>query len=169
MTKLQLKDVQGRWRTRSLFVEETTTPDIDTLWCLREGSWKGKPSMKDLYMDMQDPTEYKFAMATLGSWDHWKVLCNTKWFSVIIEEWRDELATKLRATAIDTIKNISKDTDDTRALQAARYLADKGWVDKQNQGRPSKEVVEGTKKRLAQKASVMDEHAERIGLDVTVN
>ena len=163
------KDVMNRYRTQSLFWEyNADRKEFEPLWtCKDEDHKSGKyPSLKHLYIAMNDPTEYSFAMKYFGSYEHWKVLCSREWFKPIVEAWRDELELKMKSEALVTIREISDDKDDSRALQAARYLADKGWLDKATKGRPTKESVQGETKRLAHKASELDEDATRIGISI---
>ena len=161
------KDTQGRFLTKSLFKETSTleqrkkfTPEFT----LKEDDIKGYKSMRKLYLSFEDPTEYKFAIEILGSWDHWKKLSNSSWFLEHVDNWRSELEVKLRSKGIITMTGLAV-TDKNK--DAAKWLATGGWnTSTIKRGRPTKEEVEGERKTLARiKSSVMDD-AERLGLSV---
>lgn len=92
------------------------------------------PSLKRLFLEMEDPTEYEFANKYLLGWSHWKRMNENKALKKHFEEWREELELRLRAQGIRAI--IDQSCDD-KGFQAAKYLAEKGW-DKKQVGRPSK-------------------------------
>jgi len=102
--------------------------------------YEGKtfPSLKRLFLQMEDLIEYDFASTYLLSWNHWQRICNNKIFTKKVGEWRVELELKIRSQAVSDIINM---TAEEKSFQAAKWLADKGW-DKRGAGRPSKEQVE---------------------------
>ena len=143
----QFKDSQGKWRTQGLFLE--TTYDTDALYTLSDDDkeYKGKTylSMKRLYIEMEDTTEYEFANKYFGGWNHWKRLRGNKNLRKHIDEAKAELELKLMAKGIKQIIDHSKSD---KGYQAAKWLADRGW-DTRKAGRPSKDEVEGELKRQA--------------------
>jgi hypothetical protein len=141
----EFKDDQGRWRTKSLFIEtndnETKYPSIFTLG-LEERD--GRVSMRKVYLKCGDPTEYGAAMAIFGSFDCWERLCAAPFFKPHIKIWRKELQRRIRSEAIDTIGYIAAGTKSTAAqLSAAKWLATAEWdgaTPRPNKmGRPPKE------------------------------
>ena len=134
-TKEQLKDNLGRPLTQSLFLEFGyntqyaifTLNDEDKIY-----QDKTYPSLKKMYLDIADPTEYQFAKQCLINWRHWVRLCENKLFKPYLEEWRTELEVQLRSEGILAVFDQAENN-----FQAARWLADKGW-DKKAVGRPSK-------------------------------
>jgi hypothetical protein len=70
---------------------------------------------------------------------------------------------KNRADAIQKIKQIADEGNDTQALQASKYLAEAGWDKQAARGRPSKEELKGELKRLANLSEQTNEDLERIG------
>lgn len=136
-------DELGRPITQSLFLEMGytsnavyTLKDIDYVY-------KGKeyPSAKRLYLEMEDPTEYEFAVTYFLGWDHWQRICANKVVGEHINKWRDELEVKLRSRAVKM--NIA--SAKAGNYQAAKWLADRGWLTRAA-GRPSKaEVAKNTK------------------------
>lgn len=128
-------DTSGRPLTQSLFLEIGYTNDA--LYTLKEvdHSHNGKTylSLKRLYLEMADPTEYQFATTYLLGWKHWNRICENKVLRKHIDEWREELEVKLRAQA--TIQIMEQAAGG--AFQASKWLADRGW-DTRAAGRPSK-------------------------------
>lgn len=139
-------DDAGRPMTQALFLELGYNEKY-AVYSLKDydHTWNGKlyPSIKNLYLDSDDPTEYDFAMKYMLNWSHWKRICENKVLGRYIAEWRDELEIKLRSQAIRDIQNLC--ASENGNYQAAKFLADRGW-DKRPAGRPSKEEQE---KRIA--------------------
>lgn len=135
----KMLDSMGKMRTQSLFLELGyndeacfTLKDIDY-------KYQGKiyPSLKRLYLEAADPTEYSFAKEYLLGWKHWQRMCDNKLIAKHIEEWRDELEVMLRSRAIlDALKEAKKGH-----FQAAKWIADRGWATR-GAGRPSKAEIE---------------------------
>lgn len=149
----------GKRKTQALFLEnnyqkEATDPAPYTL---KEKDHKGKISLKRIYMEMEDPTEYMFAIAAFGSWTHWQVLKNTPFFKPYAEQWKEELEAKIMA---ENILNIRKDAE-TNAT-SAKWLAEKGWIPKATKGRPTKSQVESERKAAAKRLDELEEDAARI-------
>jgi len=139
--KTRLKDSRGRPLTQSLFLEVGYNTDFAVYTQKDEDyEYKGKlyPSLKRLYLEHEDPTEYDFACTYLLGWSQWQRICANKIFAKMVDSWRIELELKLRSQAVRDIIGIS--TSD-KGFQAAKWLADKGW-DKRSAGRPSKSDIE---------------------------
>lgn len=86
-----------------------------------------KKSLKKLYLEMGDPTEYLFASAYFGSYYNWKQMLlqtgnklSPVTLDEVVEEWRVELAEKLKAEAIRSIILLSKKEN---GLTAAKWIA----------------------------------------------
>jgi len=133
------KDVMGRYRTQSLFLEyarEKDTPvfnlsDFDTPTTL---------SAKKIYLDLADITEYKAAKTLLGSWDHWVRLSEASWFQPYISSWRDELELKIKSEAIENLRATSKE-EGGKGANAARWLAEGKWEKKAAARKKKKELL----------------------------
>lgn len=139
MDKSKMKADNGVPLTQGLFLEIGypasaiyTTKDADY-----EYNGRLLPSIKRLYIEMEDIGEYEFATTHFLGWEHWQRLCNNKQVRVFIDQWRYELELKLRSRAIRLIKDKAMLEG---GITAAKWLADKGW-DKHTAGRPSKEAV----------------------------
>src|SRR5690606_3779091 len=136
--KNKLIDTMGRPLTQSLFLEcgynvqyaVFTFNDDD-----KEYEGRIYPSLKKLYLESEDPTEYRFAKKYLLGWKHWRRLNDNAILRTHFDEWREELEVAMRSEAINSI--IDMTTSDQGNFQAAKWLADRGW-DKRGAGRPSK-------------------------------
>lgn len=139
-----MKDpVTGNFITQGLFLEH----QYDTsraIFTLKDEDYEFEgviyPSLKRLFLDMEDLGEYDFACEVLLGWRHWQRICNNKLFSKLIDEWRKELEIKMRGRAIKTIAK-EAGSDSRSALAAAKWMADRGWA-KRQPGRPSTEDVQ---------------------------
>lgn len=136
-------DVMGKFRTQSLFLEMGygdeaifTFKDFDY-----EHGGKEYLSLKKMYLEMEDPTEYSFANHCLLGWRHWQRLCENKIIRKHIDEWREELEVKLRSKAVMDAINLAG----TGHFQAAKWVADRGWATR-GAGRPTKAEIEHEKK-----------------------
>lgn len=141
-----LIDSIGRLLTQSLFLEIGysssaiyTLKDVD-----HDYNGVMYPSMKRLYLEVADPTEYKFATAYLASWDQWQRITSNKIMKPFIDKWRFELEVKLRSDGVLAVRRHSQSKHPS-AWQASKWLADRGW-DTKGAGRPSKEDTERDKR-----------------------
>ena len=136
--KSQMLDSSGRPITQSMFLEIGYSEAA--IYTLKDNDhvYEGHtyPSLKRLYLEKEDPTEYAFASEYLLGWRHWQRLCENKLIRKSIDEWREELEMKLRSRAVqEMIKSAAKG-----GVQASKWLADKGWAQR-GAGRPSKEAI----------------------------
>ena len=158
-----LKDTQGRFRTQSLFWE-MRSDKYPAPFTLKNQAHKGRVSMYEKYMEYGDPTEYRFALAVLGSWRHWQALCSSQWFEPYISQWRAELKAKCESDRWAEMKEVAKNQAGTaQGVQATKWLAERYGGDKKR-GRPSKgEKTKVLKEELAEDALIKEE-ATRLGL-----
>lgn len=135
-------DSMNKPLTQALFLERGyseyalyTLKDVDH-------EYKGHvyPSIKKLYLEIADPTEYRFVEACFLNWRHWLRLCENVLIREHIDEWRSELEIKLRSEAVRQAIDHAKNG----TFQAARWLADRGWTNP-GAGRPSKSDIEREK------------------------
>lgn len=142
-TREQMVDKGGKYLTISLFLETyyETGPAIFTLKEY-DHTYEGKVyySLKKLYLEMEDPTEYEFATTYLCGWQHWQRMCENKRLKPHILEWREELEHRLRAKAV---KHMIRNAEGGSAI-SAKWLADRGWINRAA-GRPSKAEIEREK------------------------
>lgn len=133
----KLQDSAGKPMTQSLFLELFYADEA--VYTLKDFDYeyKGKlyPSIKRLYLEMEDTTEYEFAKTYFLGWKHWVRLGENKLIRGHIDEWREELELKLRARAVKQMMHLA---DEGNSYQASKWLADRGW-DTRAAGRPTKE------------------------------
>lgn len=126
-------------RTHSLFAETNTNEAAEPSPYSLSDNVPGKVSVRQIYMDMEDPTEHKFAIELLGSWQHWEVLKNTAWFKPYLESYRAELQARLRGEAIGKMAAALRAGD----ASAIKWFAEKDLytsdVPKAKRGRVSNE------------------------------
>jgi hypothetical protein len=158
------RSVQGVWLTKALFWEERH-PDYTPSFTLKETDREENgvvyPSLKQIYLEYSDPTEYSFAIEVIGSWEHWQTLCKSFVFRPYIKKWREELEVKLRSEALKAMRETARN-EGSKGTTAAKYLAEKGWEKKA--GRPSKAEIKRQARIDAGIHSEIDEDAERLGL-----
>lgn len=147
MKREQFLNSEGRPLTQSLFLEVGYTDEA--IYTLKEvdHEYNGKtyPSLKRLYLEAADPTEYVFATTHLMGWKHWQRICENKLLRKHIDEWREELEVKLRSEAVrQAIAHAASGT-----FQAAKWVADRGWATR-GAGRPSKADLD-REKRIQEK------------------
>lgn len=158
--KSLLRSTNGIPLTQSLFLEIGYTDYAVYTLKDEDYEYKGKvyPSLKKLFLEMEDVGEYLFASEHLLGWDQWRRLCENKQVAEHIEKWRYELELKLRSKAIMEIQQRSKLE---KGISASRWLAEKGW-DKRQAGRPSKAEVERETKMQADLQSFYSDDLKRI-------
>jgi hypothetical protein len=145
---------------RELFVEFNTKPEV-CLYTLKDHDYRGYPSLKRLYLEDRDVTEYLFATRYFDGWNHWEQLAKTAWLSPYVAQWRNELALLLEAEQIDRLIATSAGTS-KEAFAAQKYLADKFGRKVITRGRPSKEEVSRVAKEMALETSTLEEEAQRV-------
>jgi len=159
-----LKDKMGRYRTQSLFYEQNNS-ELDAIFTLKDYDYTihgvNYPSLKKMYLEIADITEYEFSQIVFGSWKHWQRICNNAVLKIYVEEWREELEVKIRSRAIRAIYETAKDAG-SKGTTAAKYIADGGWKGKR--GRPSKEEIAREKKIALGIDKELDEDADRMGV-----
>lgn len=164
--RTDLVDHVGAYRTQSLFLETKGVTALEPLLTLKEIDWeyKGKtlPSLKRIYMELEDPTEYEVAIHVFGSWPHWLRLLENKAIRQEIDKWREELELKIRSKALKAMLDTAS-FEGAKGTAAAKYLAERGWV-KRPAGRPSKAEQKGQMKQDAELKRILAEDAERVGL-----
>jgi hypothetical protein len=140
--KSRFVDVNGRPITQSLFLDITYNDLCVYTFRDQDAEWNGKiyPSLKRLYLEEEDPTEYEFATKHLLNYRHWKRICQNQQVLKHVQEWREELEAKLRCKAVKHMLTAAQ----TGNYQAAKWFADRGWTNN-GAGRPSKADIESEK------------------------
>lgn len=126
-------DKQGRYFTQGLFCEYELN-DYPALYTLGEKDVVKEdryyPSLKRLYLDMEDIGEYNFVQKYLYSWLQWEKMLKNNILRPFINQWRDELEIKLRSIAIKTLCDLSS-TSEAKNTAAAKYIANKDYATKE--------------------------------------
>lgn len=151
---------------KGLFYETTLSDKSSVVYTLKDRDHQGFPSLYRLYMEANDPTEWKFIKEHMASLDHWERLCACEWFKPYVERWRRELELKMKSEALARIHAASR-TGGRDAYQASKFLVEKGWEPKEGQtkrGRPSKEEINKAAKEQATHLVRLNEDAERLGI-----
>jgi len=150
------KAANGQHYIRQIFYELNTEGHELSLYTLKdydikispEGRTVGEgvdgrtlPSIHNLYVATEDPSEYLFANKYFDNWGHWQKIANSTSLKEYVTAMREELAVKLMARSLNSIKELA--TGDTRdSFQANKYLLEKGWASTTGRkGRPTKDSV----------------------------
>ena len=156
------------WLSRALFVEmhkQAGTDPALVLYTLKDHEHEGKPSLRALYLETADPTEYEFANKYLGGWDHWVDLQGCEWFKPHVLRWRTELELKLKSEALKRIRD-EAEADGRNGFAANKFLLQNGWIDKaaepSRRGRPTKAEVKQEAVRIASDSERITEDFERL-------
>ena len=148
------KDVMGKYRTASLFIEKNNSDKWVPEFTLEgEDRWIDGPlmygertevegtirhfiSLKQIYLSFyEDPTEYDFAMYVFSDWSHWERLCSAPFFKEHIDMWRKEAEIKLRSKMIKEMTNTALN-EGAKGTIAAKWIAE-GRYKGSGAGRPS--------------------------------
>lgn len=135
--KSKFKDSGGRYLTQSLFLEFQYDPTFAVFTFEDEDKeYNGKKyiSLKKLYLEEEDPTEYSFAKKYLCGLQHWQRMNQNKALREHFDVWREELEVLIRSDAIRAIRDMTAEGNN---FQAMKWLAERSW-EKRGAGRPSK-------------------------------
>jgi hypothetical protein len=118
------------------------------VYTLKSEDHQGFKSLKKLYLDEEDITEYRFANKYLDSYEHWKILLKCTWFKPLVESWREELKLKLQSRLYRLLYKIL-DSDENGDIPAIRMAL--GALEKPKEG-------DKTKKSTRSKGRVAKTH-----------
>lgn len=155
----------GQLLFRGLFYETTLADKSSVVYTLKRHDHVGYPSLYRLYMEMDDLTEYNFAISYTDGWDHWEQLCECTWFKPFIAKWRREIEIKRKAHSLLQIIAVADNPDSKESYQAQKFLISGGWKDKNDRkgaGRPSKEEVSSAARKIAQDAHDLNDDLARV-------
>jgi hypothetical protein len=172
LTKPPYKGDSGAWYTKALFYEEAIRHElavrvVEPVFTLNS-EIEGLICARTTFIELEDPTGYKWAMKYLKSWPHFEKLLGCSWFAPHYANWVAEIKIILKARALEQIKQIAAGCGEgvTSAvmLQANKYLASAEWEKPLfSRGRPSKGEISGELKRLTEQIAMEDNDIERIG------
>ena len=153
----------GARYTRALFFEETGADKSTVVYTLKDQDHLGFASLYRLYMESNDPTEWRFATSHLDGWEHWEMLCQCTWFAPYIARWRRELQLRLASQALARIMAEAK-TNSRESFVANRYLLERGWMPKDSSkgGRPTKEAIRKEAHQIASESQQVASDFDRL-------
>lgn len=150
----KFKNNRGAYLTTSMFIDFSYDYSL-ALYTWKDHDFSNEkgtfPSLKRLYLEMSDITEYEFACTYLDGWQHWKALLNSPACRKHIDEWREELELKLRAAGLRKMIDIAEN-EDKPSFQAAKYLAEAEWCGKKTTQQKNKDNRQRTQLKTAFKA-----------------
>lgn len=153
----------GRLLTKGLFYETTDIDKSSVVYTLKDEPHMGFPSLRSLYLEAYDPTEFKFAVSALDGWDHWQELCQSSWFKPYLAKWRSELELKIKSAALARIMAEAKTTS-KNSFMANRYLVERAWESRgeSRAGRPTKAAIREAAHEQASDAARIANDFERL-------
>ena len=144
INKEAMIDDKGAPLTQGLFLETSygNTENVQYTLKPRDHVYKGRklPSIKRLFLEMEDPTEYFFAYEYFLDWDHWQRIKKNKLIASYMKGWGEELEVRARALGVKSMFDLALDGDKPN-FQASQFLAKGGWTER-SAGRPTKEAVQ---------------------------
>jgi hypothetical protein len=126
-------------------------------------------SIRKLYLESRDPTEYTFAKRCFPSWAHWQAVQNLKVLQPYIQSWRDEMEVFMMSEGVRQVADLATQAN----YNAAKFLVEKGWLPKR--GRPTKAEIERERKKVAMVQEELEDDLSRVasllpeGLSKSIN
>lgn len=154
-----------QFKTRRLFHETSYEQNdkSDIPYTLKDHDEEDFISLKRLYLEEEDPTEFVFANKYLFNYKHWQYLCEAEWFKPVVARWRNELELQIKAKALQRIIAIAEDSEHKSSYEATKLLLNAGWKQKDGRsGRKSKEEIKQQAQELHQLESDAKADLERI-------
>jgi hypothetical protein len=159
------KNSFGIWITKGLFWEKVPPENKEqAAFTLKSEPHEGLPSLYQLYMASDDPTEYDFAVTHLGGWDHWLSMQSMKWFvDDYLTSWRLEKEIRAKSVAFRAIMKEAEEGG-KNAFQANKFIVDKmsPKPESSGRGRPSKDAINQAAINIARDTFDMDSDFKRI-------
>ena len=165
----RFKNSSGQHLTKQLFFENDDSEKSLCIYTLKDydhtSGGRTFPSLRKLYVEMEDPTEYLFAETYLDGWAHWVKIKNGQFFQEYYKEWVLELETRLKAKALLRIRKLAEEGGKD-SLSADKILLQGGWKEKeeakQKVGRPTKEAIKKEADLLFKSQSEFEDDFNRI-------
>jgi hypothetical protein len=172
MSNFPYKNDRGQWYSRALFwetyvclAEDSRPANFKPVFSLSSDK-EGLINARKTFVEVGDPSGYRWAIKYLGDWEHFLHLAEKPFFKEQLTKWQAELRTKQTSEALERIAAIAE-SDDKQALVANKYLAERSWERTgSTRGRPSKAEVQGALKNAVKIVEQEDEDMIRIGLKV---
>ncbi len=139
------KNKAGSYKTRALFAELCRDIDIPIYTLAkddRELDGKMLISLHKAYIATNDPTEYTIATTLFCGWRHWEETISSPTMKAAVKEMRDELRVKLKSLGLEKV--IGEAKSGKNKYQAAKYLADGGWIATRTKAAKAQKVTDRT-------------------------
>jgi hypothetical protein len=95
-------------------------------------------SARKIYLECNDPSEYRVAMELVGSLEHWKMIAESQLCKMYVNDLREELRLRMVMEQIEVMKELAASPGKSQ-LQAAKFLYDElGGLGRKKAGRPVK-------------------------------
>lgn len=148
----------GVKRTTALFREtgfqyQSTLKDLSAeeredkakpIYTLKPYDNNGCVSAHRIYMAC--PTDYDAGITLFGTYEHWKLICEAPKLKPHVEAWREERLVRDAAMARKTLIDQARDGNVTAAKEIHQEVKPKRGA-----GRPSREEIEGEKKKALER------------------
>lgn len=157
------KNSNGALLSQALFYETNVREEdkASVLYTMKSDDYLGYPSIKRLYLECDDPTEYTFAIKYFDSWKHWKMVRDATFFKETYEEMREELLLRIKSRAVASLRKAINDPKNV--VQVSKYLIDGGYIDKEDtRGRPSKQRIKEEANKIFKDMEDVDNDYNRI-------
>lgn len=157
--KPTFKTTNGIYYTKQLFYETADVEREFVLYTLKNEDHEGFPSLRRLYMEISDETEFKVADTLFGGWPHWKKLLQCSWFLEYLQEWREELRVKTTSLSLSKLI-LAAEKGDAKVNQ---YLLDRELrLSRSSVGRPTKAKIKQEAALLVQAQDDIKEDLKRL-------
>lgn len=164
--KSNMKDSKGAYITQALFWEIMHNKKFAVFTLgneVKEAHGMTLIPIRELYLDMEDLTEYEFAREYFVDWRHWQRCLENSKVLREVNGWREELALKIQAKGIRSQIDLAINGGNAGA---SKWLAERGWNPQESKrGRPSKKEVERETKRQAFLSQEVEDEYHRLGLN----
>lgn len=154
----KFKNSMGAHLLKQLFFELADTDRDRVLYTLKGEDHNGYPSLRRLYLEMGDETEFQFASTYFDGWPHWKKLNQCTWFSDHMKELREELSIKNMANHLSMVKSQAEKGN----FSATKYLINGEWRPRGSVGRPTKEKIKQEAEKLFMSQADINEDLDRL-------
>lgn len=152
------KSPNNIYYTKQLFYETADTDRTLVLYTLKDDDWEGYPSLRRLYLELDDETEYRVASELFGGWPHWQKLLNCNWFLEYLNEWREELKVKHASLSLSILLMKGAAGD----VKVNQYLLDRTLKEKNAVGRPTKKRIREEAQMIVQAQDDIKEDLKRL-------
>lgn len=153
---------------RGLFWELTEGDKSSCLYTTKDNDYLGYISLKRVYLEMADPTEYRFANEYLENYEHWEMLTNCSFFKPYVDQWRKELELKLKSEALLRVMEDARDENSKTKFTANKFILEKGWEPNTGtkRGRPTKNEIKQAAMEQLSERDRLNEDFERLQIRV---